>query len=124
MPSFQKWQKVNTFSYTSPDIQNELINIIANLIRKSIVETITLKGLFWSLIADETTDGTRIEQFTFVVRFADSCLNVFERFLGFWATPDVKSETLLKVTGKLLVLVIKNELYELVIRAVYSGINS
>ena len=80
VPKFQAWQKVNSFKYTSPDVQNEIINIIANMIRKKIVETITKNGLFWSLIADETTDLTRIEQFTFNVRFADPNLNVFERF--------------------------------------------
>jgi hypothetical protein len=54
-----------------------------------------------AIISDETTDFSRIEQLTFVARFADSNLNIQERFLGFWATPDVKSETLFFLISKL-----------------------
>ena len=41
--------------YTSPDIQNEIINIIGNQIRTSIVESCK-NSQFFTLIADETTD--------------------------------------------------------------------
>ena len=47
----------------------------------------------------ETSDLTKIEQFTFVVRFADNNLIIQERFLGFWTTPDTKAETLFQLTG-------------------------
>jgi len=45
---------------------------------------------FWELIADETTYISKKEQFTFVVRYADACLNIHERFLEFWKTPDTR----------------------------------
>ena len=73
---------------------------MANLIRQKIVENIVNKSLYWSLIADETTDIAKIEQFCFVIRYADSQLNLQERFLGFWETPDTKSETLYILISK------------------------
>jgi hypothetical protein len=69
------------------------------MIRSKIAGDMFEHGYYWSLIVDETTDITRMEQMTFVVRYADSSLMVQERFLGFWETPDVKSETLFNVVG-------------------------
>ena len=68
--------------------------------RKNQTKKITSQienGLFWSLIADETTDIGRIEQMCFVVRYADNNLNIQERFLGFFDTPDTKSDTLFTI---------------------------
>ncbi len=81
------------FNYTHHDIQQELVHIIANNIRQ-----LNLPGPndYWSMIADETTDFSNIEQLTFVIRSVDDNLVISERFFGFWSVPDTCSATLFK----------------------------
>lgn len=54
-------------TYISPEIQNELINIIGALITKNIVDEVNLSCGF-SVLADETTDVSHKEQLTLCVR--------------------------------------------------------
>lgn len=56
--------------YTSPDIQNEIINIIGNQIRTSIVKSCNNSKLF-TLIADETTDTSTREQVSVCLRYLE-----------------------------------------------------
>lgn len=100
VPSFDKFLKTSTFTYTHHDVQNELISLIASKVRNTISVDMIENGYYWSLIADETTDITSMEQMTFVVRYTDSSLQIQERFFGFWETPDTKSKTLFTVVGK------------------------
>lgn len=53
--------------YTSPSIQNEIINIIHSFITKQIVEEVN-NACGFSILADETTDVSHIEQLTLCVR--------------------------------------------------------
>ncbi|CAF1415793.1 unnamed protein product [Adineta ricciae] len=56
----------NNASYLSPLIQNELINLMANQIRKKIVEKVD--GHVFAFMADETRDCTEYEQLSIVLR--------------------------------------------------------
>lgn len=72
--------------YISPTVQNEFIRICGSIIKKNIVQSITESGMF-SILADETTDVSRIEQMTLCIRYIDLNKNgehvVKEDFLGF-----------------------------------------
>jgi hypothetical protein len=74
--------------YSSPDIQNELISICGNLILEKIVNRIN-KSKCFSIMADETTDISKIEQMSLCIRYidmsADNCneLKIREDFLTF-----------------------------------------
>ena len=67
--------------YTSPDIQNDLIKIMVETIRKKISDEINEAG-FYSLIVDETKDIGKAEQLSIVIRYVKE-KNVHERFLTY-----------------------------------------
>ena len=72
-----------TSKYTSPTIQNELISILGEQIRESIMNQIPSDVPYFSILADEVTDASNREQLSLVIRFVDSDGNIHEEFLGF-----------------------------------------
>ena len=58
----------------------------------SKLETIR-KNVFFSIMADEYTDITNKEQFSFCIRTVDDNLEVKEDFLGFYELENMKSVT-------------------------------
>lgn len=83
--------------YLSPKIQNEFITINGDLIRKSIVDECNA-SLYWSVMADETTDVSTTEQVSICVRYIREnragVLEVCEEFLGFCSVPTADAETI------------------------------
>ena len=82
--------------YLSPKIQNELISINGDLIRKSIVEECNA-SLFWSVMVDEGTDVSTTEQASICVRYVSvkgEKLEVCEEFLGFCSIPSTDVATI------------------------------
>jgi len=53
--------------YTSPIIQNEIVTIFGELIQSHLVNEIS-KAEFFTILADETTDITQVEQFSLCKR--------------------------------------------------------
>ena len=68
--------------YTSPLIQNEIIDVIGGLIQKRIVNEITDNSDCFSILADETQDITTIEQLSLCLRYTVGG-SVVENFVGF-----------------------------------------
>ena len=56
--------------YTSPIIQNELLDIMGEMVQNTICCKIHEAGLF-SILVDETKDISKKEQITFVLRCID-----------------------------------------------------
>ncbi|XP_050066583.1 52 kDa repressor of the inhibitor of the protein kinase-like [Aphis gossypii] len=80
--------------YTSPQIQNEIITIFGELIQSEIVKQIS-KSSFFSVLADETTDISQIEQFSVSIRYLDEeSMIVRENFSAFIPVQDVTGEGL------------------------------
>ncbi|GBN84085.1 repressor of the inhibitor of the protein kinase [Araneus ventricosus] len=77
--------------YTSSFIQNELINTFGYLIQSEIVRNVR-KSIFYSVLADKTTDISQIEQFSLCVRYVeDQSYKIREDFLTFVPVYDVTS---------------------------------
>ena len=57
--------------YTSKTVQNEMITVCGDLIRKNILDKIQRAG-FFSVIADEATDTANDEQLSISIRFVDN----------------------------------------------------
>ena len=70
--------------YNHPDVQNELV-------RK-----------FFSIMVDEGTDISNLEQLSFCARTVDDDLNVDEDFLEFYEIVNIKSETIVKAIKDIL----------------------
>ena len=80
--------------YLSATIQNELIDLLAKAVRSSLVKKINASP-FWSIILDSTSDVSRVDQLSVVIRWVqiegDNC-SVVESFVGFVkvTSPDAK----------------------------------
>lgn len=68
--------------YTSKTIQNELISLVGDEIKKRIIKDIQTAKYF-SLLADEATDCGNLEQVSVVIRFVDGDKQIREEYLGF-----------------------------------------
>ena len=80
--------------YLSAKIQNELIGLLGKAVTSSLVEKINAAP-FWSVILDSTSDITRVDQLSVVVRWVqvkDEECTVIESFLGFVKIVDSKAE--------------------------------
>lgn len=83
--------------YTSPLIQNELIQICGSIIKEEIVKKVNAATCF-SVMADETTDISQKEQLSICLRYVDEekgCIR--EAFLEFVPTLDLTGKGLAKL---------------------------
>ena len=85
-PLLLKWLERKEDRYTSHDIQNAIIAIMANYVIRDLVSEI--RGGFFSVICDEYTDISNKEQLTICIRLVDKKLQAYEDFLGFYNVPD------------------------------------
>ena len=78
-PLLLKWLERKEDRYTSHDIQNEIIAIMANHVIRDLVSEI--KGGFFSIICDDYTDISNKEQLTISIRWVDKELETHEDVL-------------------------------------------
>ena len=78
--------------YTSHDIQNELVSIMADIVSRQVVTS--LDNSFFSILCDEYTDVSNKEQLTLCVRWIDKELEAHEDFLGFVNIPNIRADTI------------------------------
>ncbi|CAG2218220.1 unnamed protein product [Mytilus edulis] len=81
------------YKYTSPDIQNELLKIMAQMIVREISDNIR-KSLYFGLMADETTDVANKEQLVVCLRWIDQALDVHEDFIGLYQIDNTSAQTI------------------------------
>lgn len=74
-------------TYRSKTIQNDILAICGEMVKEVIVEEVK-KAKFFTVLADEATDCSNIEQMALVLRFLDSSQKIREDFLGFIACED------------------------------------
>ena len=79
LPELQQFSESKIAKYTSPTIQNEIINLIS----KQIINS-NLPSKFYAIICDETMDLSRKEMLALCLRKVDDGLNVHENFFGFY----------------------------------------
>ena len=70
--------------YTSPKIQNELIECCAEVVQEELLDEVR-RADFFSVLADDAVDSANIEQMPIVLRFVDNDDNIREAFLDFAA---------------------------------------
>lgn len=81
--------------YISPGIQNLMLKILGDLIRKSVCDGVKEAKMF-SLLVDEAKDVSKAEQVSVVVRFVDMKGSIHEHFLTFIDTASLTAEGLTK----------------------------
>ena len=81
------------YKFIHPDYQLELLSIMARNVLNMVLKPIQCNGMF-SLMSDEWTDISNLEQLSICTRTVDNDLIVHENFLGFYEIPNIKSETI------------------------------
>ena len=79
--------------YTSPNIQNSLINILGDMVRNVVCSGVEEAG-FFSLLADETKDCSKREQMSIVLRYVDDAAVIHEHFLTYVEAVGLTAEKL------------------------------
>jgi len=82
--------------YTSKSIQNETIDVIGSAIEDQIIDEIQA-AKFFTILADEVTDCSNLEQVSIVIRFVDGDNKVREDFLSFITVECITGESLATV---------------------------
>lgn len=106
-------------SYTSPEVQNELINISAKQIRSDIAQDALKAGII-AVMLDESKDVSRKEQLSLCIRYTSlpDC-NVHEDFLTFKYMINVDAKSLCEAIVSILTSLGLNEC--LIIAQCYDG---
>ena len=88
--------------YTSPEIQNEIIGILGELVRQSIVDDMKKSDVPWfTLLEDGTRDRNNRENVSIGIRFVKDGI-VHESLLGIYVTDKMDAKTFTDMTLQIL----------------------
>ena len=94
--SVKDWLKKKADKYTSPEIQNEMLEVMAlQVLRKLAVHLQDAK--FFTVMTDECTDSANHEQLVICFQWVNHELEVHEEFFGLYKIPDIKADTIVSV---------------------------
>ena len=79
--------------YTHSEIQNELIDLMAQQVLREKLKEIRDHD-FFAIMADEYTDISNLEQLSLCLRTVSDDLEIEENFLGFYELTNIKSDTI------------------------------
>ena len=81
-------------TYTSPDIQNQLLEVMGGLVRGEVCKAVQ-DARYYSLLGDETKDVSKVEQLAIVLRYVDvQTATIYERFLTYVPAESLTAESL------------------------------
>ena len=95
------WLKQKTNRFDSPDIQNEMLEIMVLQILRNIVKNIQSAEIF-SILGDETGDVSNTEQLVFCIRWVDDDLEAHEEFIGMHPLPNTSADKIVCVIKDIL----------------------
>jgi hypothetical protein len=78
--------------YTSKDIQNEILDTLAEMVREQIIEEVK-ESIYFSVLVDETKDVSHKEQISFVLRYF-AHKQVHESFIDFKPADGLNAQSL------------------------------
>ena len=87
--------------YNHHGVQSELLNTMGAQVLREKLATIRDRN-FFSIMADEGTYISNLEQLSFCARTVDNDLNVDKDFIGFYEIGNIKSETVVKAIKNIL----------------------
>ncbi len=95
-PQLLPWLKRKSDKYTSPQIQNELLKVMATTIVRNISNSIQINRYF-SIMADEVTDSSNKEQVVVCFRCINKDFEPHEEFVGLYQVDSIKSNTIFEI---------------------------
>ena len=100
-PRIEQWIKKRTDKYTSSDIQNEILTVMAKMVLHDLTSSIQ-SAPFISIMIDETTDESNKKQVVICFRWVDNELDVHEDFIGLYETESTDVIALLTIIHEVL----------------------
>ncbi len=91
-----QWIKKKTDKYTSGDMQNEMIKVMALQVLQEVASSIH-SASFVTLMVDETTDASNREQVVLCIRWVDANFEVHEDFIGLFMMDAIDADTITAV---------------------------
>lgn len=95
-PSIQSMLERKTDKYTSPVIQNEMLQIMGLKVLRDIADSLQ-KAKYFSIMADEVTDTSNREQVAICIRWVDSNFQPHEEFIGLHRADTITSNELVAI---------------------------
>ena len=86
-----EWIQQKTDKYTSGEMQNEMIKVMALCVLRKIAENLQ-KSLFITVMVDETTDVSNVEQVVICLRWVDENFEVQEEFVDLFEVASTGAE--------------------------------
>lgn len=93
----REWLEKKSNKYTSPEVQNDFIKLMANQVLRNISDKLQSSPYIITIMIDETTDITNEEQVTIVMRRIDDDFEVYEEFLGLYVVPSIDAAHLFSI---------------------------
>ena len=87
------WIKLKTDKYTSHDMQNEIVKVMALRVLRKIAGSLQ-SASFFTVMVDETTDVSNVEQVVVCLRWVSEKLEVVEEFVGLYEVASTGAETI------------------------------
>ena len=94
--NLSQWLKKKANRYTSLEVQNDTIKVMANHILRDVSSKLQSSS-FLTVMMDETTDISNQEQVTIVMRRIDENFVASEEFLGLYTVSKIDASTLFTV---------------------------
>ena len=88
-----QWIMQKTDKYTSGEMQNEMIKVMALCVLRKI-SAVLQKCLFLTVMVDETTDVSNTEQVVICIRYVDEHFEVHEEFVGLFEVASTRAENI------------------------------
>jgi hypothetical protein len=95
-PKVLEWLKKKRDKYTSGEIQNEVIMVMALKILRQIAATLH-ESQFYTIMVDETADVSNKEQVVICIRWVSKNFDVHEEFIGLYVVDKIDAQTLVAV---------------------------
>ena len=95
-PKLSNWMAKKTNTYTSPEIQNELLKLFSCEILRHIASSLH-SSPFLTVMIDETTDVSNHEQVVVCVRWVNADFDIQEDFIGLSQVDQIDAGTLVGV---------------------------
>ena len=85
--------QLKTDKYTSHDMQNEMVKVMALRVLRKIAGSLQ-SASFFTVMVDETTDVSNVEQVVVCLRWVSEKLEVVEEFVGLYEVASTGAETI------------------------------
>ena len=92
-PFILDWISKSAKKYTSPENQNEILQIMSHSVLRSVLEEVHTSP-FLAVMVDETTDNANQEQLTFIIRWVSEDFTVSEEFLGLYFMSSITAQSI------------------------------